>query len=145
MEIKGKGLCVLAGLYFTADYLITEPGRWIESLAAPIETITDVMFWAFVILLIVGLSQKERFGFLQSFITKFPKFSVYMHYIGCVSLILYIVSAVVVPVLLSESVGSQLKEYLAWGLVALSYGGELLALIIATRKVFFQPKISENK
>lgn len=22
MEIKGKGLCVLAGLYFTADYLI---------------------------------------------------------------------------------------------------------------------------
>ena len=87
MEIKGKGLCVLAGLYFTADYLITEPGRWIESLAAPIKTITDVMFWAFVILLIVGLSHKERFGFLQSFITKFPKFSVYMHYIGCVSLI----------------------------------------------------------
>ena len=43
MEIKGKGLCVLAGLYFTADYLITEPGRWIKSLAAPIETITDVM------------------------------------------------------------------------------------------------------
>lgn len=145
MEIKGKGLCMLAGLYFTADYLITEPGRWIESLAAPIETITDVMFWAFVVLLIVGLSQKERFGFLQSFIAKFPKFSVYMHYIGCVSLILYIVSAAVVPVLLSESVGSQLKEYLAWGLVALSYGGELLALIIATRKVFFQPKISENK
>lgn len=33
MEIKGKGLCVLAGLYFTTDYLITEPGRWIESLA----------------------------------------------------------------------------------------------------------------
>lgn len=63
MEIKGKGLCVLAGLYFTADYLITEPGRWIESLAAPIETITDVMFWAFVVLLIVGLSQKERFVF----------------------------------------------------------------------------------
>lgn len=145
MEIKGKGLCVLAGLYFTIDYLITEPGRWIESLAAPIETITDVMFWAFVVLLIVGLSQKERFGFLQSFITKFPKFSVYMHYIGCASLILYIVSAAVVPVLLSESVGSQLKEYLAWGLVALSYGGELLALIVATRKVFFQPKISENK
>ena len=145
MEIKGKGLCVLAGLYFTADYLITEPGRWIESLAAPIKTITDVMFWAFVVLLIVGLSQKEKFGFLQSFITKFPKFSVYMHYIGCVSLILYIVSAAVVPVLLSESVGSQLKEYLAWGLVAFSYGGELLALIIATRKVFFQPKISENK
>lgn len=145
MEIKGKGLCVLAGLYFTADYLITEPGRCIESLAAPIKTITDVMFWAFVILLIVGLSKKEGFGFLQSFITKFPKFSVYMHYIGCVSLILYIVSAAVVPVLLSESVGSQLKEYLAWGLVALSYGGELLALIIATRKVFFQPKISENK
>lgn len=145
MEIKGKGLCVLAGLYFTADYLITEPGRWIESLAAPIKTITDVMFWAFVVLLIVGLSQKKRFGFLQSFITKFPKFSVYMHYIGCVSLVLYIVSAAVVPVLLSESVGSQLKEYLAWGLVALSYGGELLALIIATRKVFFQPKISENK
>ncbi len=145
MEIKGKGLCVLAGLYFTADYLITEPGRWIESLAAPIKTITDVMFWAFVVLLIVGLSQKERFGFLQSFITKFPKFSVYMHYIGCVSLILYIISAAVVSVLLSESVGSQLKEYLAWGLVALSYGGELLALIIATRKVFFQPKISENK
>ena len=145
MEIKGKGLFVLAGLYFTADYLITEPGRWIESLAASIKTITDVMFWAFVVLLIVGLSQKERFGFLQSFITKFPKFSVYMHYIGCVSLILYIVSAAVVPVLLSESVGSQLKEYLAWGLVALSYGGELLALIIATRKVFFQPKISENK
>ena len=110
MEIKGKGLCVLAGLYFTADYLITEPGRWIESLAAPIKTITDVMFWAFVVLLIVGLSQKERFGFLQSFITKFPKFSVYMHYIGCVSLILYIVSAAVVSVLLSESVGSQLKE-----------------------------------
>lgn len=82
---------------------------------------------------------------MQSFITKFPKFSVYMHYIGCVSLILYIVSAAVVPVLLSESVGSQLKEYLAWGLVALSYGCELLALIIATRKVFFQPKISENK
>lgn len=145
MEIKGKGLCVLAGLYFTADYLITEPGRWIESLAAPIKTITDVMFWAFVILLIVGLSHKERFGFLQSFITKFPKFSVYMHYIGCISLLVYIVSAAVVPVLLSESVGSQLKEYLAWGLVALSYGGELLALIIATRKVFFQPKISENK
>lgn len=127
------------------DYLITEPGRWIESLEAPIKTITDVMFWAFVILLIVGLSHKERFGFLQSFITKFPKFSVYMHYIGCASLILYIVSAAVVSVLLSESVGSQLKEYLAWGLVALSYGGELLALIIATRKVFFQPKISENK
>lgn len=144
MEIKGKGLCVLAGLYFTADYLITEPGRWIESLAAPIETITDVMFWAFVVLLIVGLSQKES-GFLQSFITKFPKFSVYMHYIGCVYLILYIVSAAVVLVLLAESVGSQLKEYLAWGLVTLSYGGELLALIIATRKVFFQPKISENK
>lgn len=145
MEIKGKGLCVLAGLYFTADYLITEPGRWIKSLAAPIETITDVMFWVFVILLIVGLFRKEKFSFLQSFITKFPKISVYMHYIGCVSLILYIVSAAVVPVLLSESVGSQLKEYLAWGLVALSYGGELLALIIATRKVFFQPKISENK
>ena len=145
MKIKDKGLGVLAGLYFTSDYLLTELGRWIESLAAPIETITDVMFWAFVVLLIIGLSQKERFGFLQSFITKFPKFSVYMHYIGCVSLILYIVSAAVVPVLLSESVGSQLKEYLAWGLVALSYGGELLALIIATRKVFFQPKISENK
>lgn len=72
MEIKGKGLCVLAGLYFTIDYLITEPGRWIESLAAPIETITDVMFWVFVILLIVGLFRKEKFSFLQSFITKFP-------------------------------------------------------------------------
>ena len=62
-----------------------------------------------------------------------------------ISLILYIVSAAVVPVLLSESVGSQLKEYLAWGLIALCYGGELLALIIATRKVFFKPKNSENK
>ena len=72
MKINDKGLGVLAGLYFTSDYLLTELGRWIESLAAPIETITDVMFWAFVVLLIAGLIQKERFSFLQSFITKYP-------------------------------------------------------------------------
>ena len=70
MEIKGKGLCVLAGLYFTADYLITEPGRWIKSLAAPIETITDVMFWAFVVLLIYS------FIFSFSFIHLHSSFSI---------------------------------------------------------------------
>ncbi|MCI5634055.1 MAG: hypothetical protein MR350_01150 [Alphaproteobacteria bacterium] len=145
MKIKDKGLGVLAGLYFTSDYLLTELGRWIESLAAPIETITDVMFWAFVVLLIAGLIQKERFSFLQSFITKYPKLSVYMHYIGCISLLVYIVSAVIVPLILSESVGSLLKECLAWVLIVLGYGGEILALVIATYKVFFQPKTSENQ
>lgn len=145
MEIKGKGLCVLGGLYFTIDYLLGLLEGLIEFLTAPIGIITQIMLLVFVILLVVGLFKKERFNFLERFITKFPKFSVYMHYIGCVSFILYIIGAVTLPIILSESFVSPLKVYLIWGIVALNYGGEIVALIIATRKVFFQPKTSENK
>lgn len=145
MEIKGKGLCVLSGLYFTAYYMLSLLESLIGFLASSIGILTQIMFLVFVILLVVGLFKKERFNFLQSFITKFPKISVYMHYVGCVSLILYIVGMAFLPVILSESFVSPLKVYLIWGFVALNYGGEIVALIIATRKVFFQPKTSENK
>lgn len=145
MEIKGKGLCVLSGLYFTAYYTLSLLESLIGFLASSIGILTQIMFLVFVILLVVGLFKKERFNFLQSFITKFPKISVYMYYVGCVSLILYIVGMAFLPVILSESFVSPLKVYLIWGFVALNYGGEIVALIIATRKVFFQPKTSENK
>ena len=88
--------------------------------------------------------KKERFEFLQHFIDKFPKVSVYMYYIGFIGYIIFAVSVVVV-LLINTGYFSELDincmlEFLG----IFGIGGNIISLLLATYKVFFQFQPVEN-
>lgn len=132
MNEKTKEICILGGIYFVIGYIIDLAGGFASNLST-------IFFILFVILFFIILFGK-KIAFLQKFINKFPKLSVYLYYIGFVGYILFVfdllVSGPTEFIYLSEVV----QKYIAWGVAGINIAGVLLALIFATHKVFLIKK-----
>ena len=98
-----------------------------------------ISFILFVILFFMILFGK-KFAFLQKFINKFPKLSVYLYYIGFVGYILFIFDLLVLGPTEFISLSEVVQKYIAWSVATINIGGVLLALILATRNVFLRKK-----
>ncbi len=82
----------------------------------------------------------KKFAFLQKFINKFPKLSVYLYFIGFVGYILLVFNLLVLGPTEFISLSEVAQKYIAWGVETINIVGVLLALILATRSVFFEKK-----
>lgn len=132
MNEKAKEICVLGGLYFVIGYIID----LVDDFASNLSMIFDILF---VILFFMILFGKKNV-FLQKFINKFPKLSVYLYYVGFVGYILFVFDLLVLGPTEFISLSDTVQKYIAWGVATINIVGVLLALILATRNVFFKKK-----
>ena len=132
MNEKTKEICVLGGLYFVIGYIIDLVNGFASNLSM-------IFFILFVILFFMILFGK-KFAFLHKFINKFPKFSVYLYYIGFIGYILLVFNLLVLGPTEFISLSEVMQKYIAWGVATINIIGVLLALILATRNVFFKKK-----
>lgn len=132
MNEKTKEICVLGGLYFVIGYIIDLVGGFASNLST-------IFFILFVILFFMILFGK-KVAFLQKFTDKFPKFSVYLYYIGFIGYILLVFNLLVLGPTEFISLSEVMQKYIAWGVATINIIGVLLALILATRNVFFKKK-----
>lgn len=155
MNFKGKDLSVLGGFLFTADFLFMLlidlvnmlshyiAPDFLKVMAQMLDALSGISYYIFGVLILVCLFKKERFEFLQHFIDKFPKVSVYMYYIGFIGYIIFAVSVVVV-LLINTGYFSELTiNYMLEFLGIFGICGNITSLVLATYKVFFQPQTSE--
>ena len=82
----------------------------------------------------------KKIAFLQKFIDKFPKLSVYLYYIGFVGYILFVFDLVVLGPTEFISLNETMQKYIVWSVATINIFGVLSALILATRSVFFEKK-----
>ena len=132
MNEKTKEICILGGLYFVIGYIIDLVNGFESNLS-------KISFILFVILFFMILFGK-KIAFLQKFINKFPKLSVYLYYIGFVGYILFIFDLLVLGPTEFISLSEVVQKYIAWGVATINIVGVLLALILATRNVFLRKK-----
>lgn len=132
MNKKTKEICILGGIYFVIGYIID----LVSGFASNLSTIFDIIF---VILFFMMLFSK-KIALLQKFTDKFPKFSVYLYYTGLIGYILFIFDLLVLGPTEFISLSEVMQKYIAWGVSTINIVGVLLALILATRNVFFKKK-----
>ncbi len=136
MNEKTKEICVLGGLYFVIGYIID----LVNGFASNLSTISFILFVILFFMILFG----KKIAFLQKFINKFPKLSVYLYYIGFVGYILFVFDLLVIGPTELISLSEVVQKYIAWGAAAINIAGVLLALILATRNVFFKKKLKER-
>lgn len=132
MNEKTKEICVLGGLYFVIGYIID----LVNGFASNLSMIFDILFVILFFMILFG----KKFAFLQKFINKFPKLSVYLCYVGFVGYILFVFDLLVLGPTEFISLSDAVQKYIAWGVATINIVGVLLALILATRNVFFKKK-----
>ena len=132
MNEKTKEICVLGGLYFVIGYIID----LVNGFASNLSKISFILFVIPFFMILFG----KKFAFLQKFINKFPKLSVYLYYIGFVGYILFIFDLLVLGPTEFISLSENAQIYISTGVAAINIVGILLALILATRKVFLLKK-----
>ena len=132
MNEKTKEICVLGGLYFVIGYIIDLVGGFASNLS----TIFDILFVILFFMILFG----KKFAFLQKFINKFPKLSVYLYHIGLVGSILFVFDLLVLGPTEFISLSEVVQKYIVWGVAIVNIIGVLLALILATHNVFFKKK-----
>jgi len=132
MNEKTKEICVLGGLYFAISYIID----LVDGFANNLSMIFDILFVILFFMILFG----KKFAFLQKFINKFPKFSVYLYYIGFIGYILLVFNLLVLGPTEFISLSEVVQKYIAWSVATINIVGVLLALILATRNVFFKKK-----
>ena len=132
MSEKTKEICILGGIYFMISYIINLVGGFASNLST-------IFFILFVILFFMVLFGK-KVAFLQEFTNKFSKFSVYLYYIGLIGYILFVFNLLVLGPTEFISLSENAQIYISTGVAAIDIVGILLALILATRKVFFKKK-----
>ena len=146
MQDKAKKICVLGGFYFTIDYIINllqdfskeeQTYNFAKMVAACLDNISTGLFLLFVILFFMVLFGK-KISCLCKFISKFPKFSTYLYYIGFIGYILLVFDMIVLTLTKFISLGEVAQTYIAWSIACINIIGILIALIIATRDVFFK-------
>lgn len=132
MNEKTKEICVLGGLYFVIGYIID----LVNGFESNLSMIFDIFFVILFFMILFG----KKFAFLQKFINKFPKLSVYLYYIGFVGYILFIFDLLVLGPTEFISLSEVVQKYIAWSVATINIVGVLLALILATRNVFLRKK-----
>ena len=132
MNEKTKEICVLGGLYFVISYIIGLVGGFASNLS----TIFFILFVIPFFMILFG----KKVAFPQKFTDKFPKFSVYLYYIGFIGYILLVFNLLVLGPTEFISLSEVMQKYIAWGVATINIVGVLLALILATRNVFFKKK-----
>ena len=132
MNEKTKEICVLGGLYFAIGYIID----LVDDFANNLSMISDILFVIIFFMILFG----KKFAFLQKFINKFPKLSVYLYYIGFVGYILFVFDLLVLVPTEFISLSEVAQKYIAWSVATINIVGVLLALILATRNVFLRKK-----
>lgn len=132
MNEKTKEICVLGGLYFVIGYIID----LVNGFASNLSKISFILFVILFFMILFG----KKFAFLQKFINKFPKLSVYLYYIGFVGYILFIFDLLVLGPTEFISLSEVAQKYIAWSVATINIVGVLLALILATRNVFLRKK-----
>lgn len=132
MNEKTKEICVLGGLYFVIGYIID----LVNGFASNLSKISFILFVILFFMILFG----KKFAFLQKFINKFPKLSVYLYYIGFVGYILFIFDLLVLGPTEFISLSEVVQKYIAWSVATINIVGVLLALILATRNVFLRKK-----
>ncbi|MBO6288779.1 MAG: hypothetical protein J6N45_00445 [Alphaproteobacteria bacterium] len=132
MNEKTKEICVLGGLYFVIGYIID----LVNGFASNLSKISFILFVILFFMILFG----KKFAFLQKFINKFPKLSVYLYYIGFVGYILFIFDLLVLGPTEFISLSEVVQKYIAWSVATINIVGVLLALILATRNVLLRKK-----
>lgn len=132
MNEKTKEICILGGLYFVMGYIID----LVNGFASNLSKISFILFVILFFMILFG----KKFAFLQKFINKFPKLSVYLYYIGFVGYILFIFDLLVLGPTEFISLSEVVQKYIAWSVATINIVGVLLALILATRNVFLRKK-----
>ena len=132
MSEKTKEICILGGIYFVISYIIDLVGGFASNLST-------IFFILFVILFFMVLFGK-KVAFLQEFTNKFSKFSVYLYYIGLIGYVLFVFNLLVLGPTEFISLSENAQIHISTGVAAINIVGILLALILATRKVFLLKK-----
>ena len=132
MNEKTKEICVLGGLYFVIGYIID----LVSGFTSNLSMIFDILFVIFFFMILFG----KKIAFLQKFINKFPKLSVYLYYLGFVGYILFVFDLLVLGPTEFISLNEVVQKYIVWGVAIVNIIGVLLALILATRNVFLRKK-----
>ena len=146
MQDKAKEVCILGGFYFTIGYLIDllqdffqkqQTYSFAKTVATYLDNISSGLFFLFVILFFMALLGKGL-SCLYKFISKFPKFSTYLYYIGFVGYILFVFDVLVLAPMEFFSLTETTQTYIAWSVAGINIIGIFIALILATRDVFFR-------
>ena len=132
MNEKTKEICILGGIYFVIGYIIDLVG----GLANNLSTIFFILFVILFFMILFG----KKITFLQKFTDKFPKFSVYLYYLGLIGYALFVFNLLVLGPTEFISLSEKAQIYISIGVAAINIVGVLLALILATRNVFLRKK-----
>lgn len=144
MRDKTKELCVLGGGYFTLGYFFNLIRNFLEELptyrfmGVCFNSLSGLLDIAFIILFLMCLIKQQNLVFLRGFINKFPKTSVYLFYIGICGYILLVIDCLLLLPLYFSSINKMIEKYLTNALAIINIGGVLIALILATLKVFLK-------
>jgi len=143
-----RDLCILGGIFVIleyADMLCTELCRYLfkqtswhffDFLVSAFENISYLAWVVFIILFFMCFFGKKC-ALMQKFMEKFPKISVYLFYLGLVSYILFLINLIIIIIVYYAQFGGNIEKYLGYTLISVNIGGFLWALIIATKRVFF--------
>lgn len=151
---KKKILCVLGGIYFLFDYLLNQISGILEKLpksyffectALFVNGLSLLLTIAFIILFVKYLIKQQKILFLERFINKFPKISVYLFYFGFCGYILFIIDILLSFPIIFITINDTMKNFLLTLLLFLNIGGILISLILASKDVFFKQKIHFSK
>ncbi len=146
MRNKAKEICVLGGFYFTIGYIINllkncfqeeQTYNFAKTIVAYFGNLSTFWEVIFVILFFMVLIGKKA-SCLCKFISKFPKISTYLYYIGFIGYILFIFDMIVLTPTEFISLSKGAQTYIAWSIAGINIIGILIALILATRDVFFK-------
>lgn len=156
MNFKGKDLSVLGGFLFATNFVFDRfinltnilseyfLPDFFNIMTQILGILSSISYFVFVVLILICLFKKNRFNFLQNFINKFPKISVYLYYIGFIGYILLLLDVVILPFIMTDYLSELPRQYLAVSLGVVNIIGDISSLIIATSKVFFQAKKSKD-
>lgn len=153
MKNMNHEVYVFGGIYFAVDdilNLISSFLGFIEKFLPEksaisfiqneiLERLLGILFAVFFILLLRYIFIGKTLTFVHRVMEKFPKISIYLHYIGIIGYVLLVINALLIALLYFFRLNETAQQYVASLLIVVNIIGIILPLILATLKVFYGP------
>ena len=149
MQNRTKRICIVGGLYFVISYIINilqgifySYNRY-DVFADCLGIVLSLFGTIFVILFFLILFGKQVY-FLDKFIDICPNISIYLYYIGYIGYILLVFDILILIPTMLMSLSEITQQYLTWLIVCINVVGAIIALVLASKAVFFKNKTMQK-
>ena len=145
MKNRTKMICIIGGFYFIVGYIIDLLRSFFQDMQVSNEMIVScfdclsaVFIFSFIILFFACFFKQRGILFIQKFMDRYPKVSLYMYYIGFVGYVMFVIDILILIPTEFMIFDETEQKYIGWSLAAINITGTIIALSIASIKVFFR-------